>query len=217
MTINTTGWNRLRYTLWAPFYDGVTRFGRQRSRSVELLDLRPGERVLIDGAGTGADLRHIPSGVEIVATDITPAMIHRLRQRAERLGRPVDARVMDAEALDFPDASFDAVILHLIIAVVPDPVRAVREAARVLRPGGRAAVFDKFVADDAAPSAARRGLNIVANALFTDLTRSLGPLLSGTGLRVTQREPAMFGGMFEIALLRKDGDAATDGGGSAEP
>src|SRR5690606_16948604 len=114
MTINTTRWNRVRYTLWAPLYDRVASFTRQRRRSIELLGLRPGERVLVDGAGTGADLAFIPPGVAVVAIDLTPAMVPRIRRRAASLGRPVDARVMDAEHLDFPDASFDAVILHLI-------------------------------------------------------------------------------------------------------
>ncbi len=210
MTINTTRWNRVRYTLWAPLYDRVASFTRQRRRSIELLGLRPGERVLVDGAGTGADLAFIPPGVAVVAIDLTPAMVPRIRRRAASLGRPVDARVMDAEHLDFPDASFDAVILHLIVAVVPDPQAAVREAARVVRPGGRVAVFDKFVADGARPSLVRRALNPIANTLFTDLTRSLGPLLVGTGLRVVHREPALLGRFFEIAILRKEVEATPD-------
>lgn len=203
MGINTNRWNRLRYTLYAPIYDQVVRFRRPRRRSIELLELRPGERVLIDGAGTGADLDFIPQGVEVVATDITPAMVERIRTRATRLGRAVDVRVMDAHALDFPDGSFDAVILHLIVAVVPDPVRAVREAARVLRPGGRAAVFDKFVPEGGSASGVRRGINVVTNTLFSDVTRRLGPLLAGAGLNVVHREPAFLGGAFEIVLLRK--------------
>lgn len=203
MEINTNRWNRLRYTLYAPLYDRVVRFRGARRRSIGLLRLRPGERVLIDGAGTGADLDFIPPEVEVVATDLTPAMVERIRARARRLGRAVDARVMDAHALDFPDGSFDAVILHLIVAVVPDPERAMREAARVLREGGRAAVFDKFVPENQAPSLLRRALNPLANALFSDLTRRLGPLLEGTPLVLVHREPALLGGAFELALLRK--------------
>jgi phosphatidylethanolamine/phosphatidyl-N-methylethanolamine N-methyltransferase len=203
VTINTNRWNRLRYTFYAPFYDRVATFRRQRRRSIGLLNLRPRERVLVDGAGTGRDLDFIPDGVDVVATDLTPAMVERIRTRAIRLGRHVDARVMDAHALDFPDASFDAEILHLIIAVVPDPARALREAARVLRPGGRVVIFDKFVPEGRPPSVLRRGLNVVSNVLFTDVTRQLGALLEGTGLRVVHREPALLGRSFEIVLLTK--------------
>src|SRR5690606_8852460 len=80
--INTNRWNRLRYTLYAPVYDRVVRFQRPRRTSIDLLALRQGERVLIDGAGTGADLDFIPNGVEVVATDLTPAMVERIRARA---------------------------------------------------------------------------------------------------------------------------------------
>ena len=203
VSINTNLWNRLRYTVYAPLYDQMVKFQRPRRRSIELLELRAGERVLIDGAGTGADLDFIPRGVEVVATDLTPAMVERIRGRAARLGSDVDARVMDAHALDFPDGYFDAVILHLIVAVVPDPVKAVREAARVLRSGGRVAVFDKFVREGHSSSALRRAFNIVTNALFSDVTRKLGRLLAGTGLTVAHREPALLGGAFEVVLLRK--------------
>lgn len=203
MRVNTLGWNRIRYTLWAPFYDVAVRFRRQRQRSVGLLDLRPGERVLVVGAGTGADLPWIPAGVEVVAIDLTPAMVERVRRRAAERDRPVDARVGNAQDLEFPDASFDALILHLILAVVPDPVAAIREAERVLRPGGRAAVFDKWAPDGQRVSLLRRVLNLVANLLATDVTRQLGPLLAHTGLRVERREPAALGAAFQIALLRK--------------
>ena len=205
MTLNTNRWNRIRYTLYAPLYDRVASFAVQRRNSIELLALEPGERVLLVGAGTGADLPFIPDGVEIVAGDITPAMVDRIHRRAGRLGRPVEADVMDGQALPFPDGSFDAVVLHLIVAVIPDPAACLRETARVLRSGGRAVVFDKFVPDEQQPSAARRALNLVTNALFSDVTRRLGALLPGTGLRVVHRVPAGLGGRFEIALLRKEG------------
>jgi ubiquinone/menaquinone biosynthesis C-methylase UbiE len=203
--VNTNAWNRVRYTLLAPVYDRVAGFRAQRRRSLELLAPRPGERVLVVGCGTGLDLEWIPRGVEVVAGDLTPAMVERTRARAERLGRPVEARVMDAQALGLADASFDAVVLHLVLAVVPDPVAAIREAERVLRPGGRAAVFDKWVPDDSAPSPARRLLNLAANLVATDVTRRLGDLVAGTELRVEHREPAGAGGFFSIALLRRPG------------
>jgi phosphatidylethanolamine/phosphatidyl-N-methylethanolamine N-methyltransferase len=203
MPINTLGWNRIRYTLMAPVYDRVAGFRPQRRRSIELLAPQPGERILVDGCGTGADLAFLPPDVEVVATDLTPAMVERTRRRAEALGQTVDARVMDAQALELADGSFDAVVLHLILAVVPDPVAAIREAARVLRPGGRAVVFDKWVPDEGDASFARRAANLVSRIVATEITRKLGPLVAAAGLVVEQREPADRAGFFSIALLRK--------------
>jgi ubiquinone/menaquinone biosynthesis C-methylase UbiE len=205
--VESNAWNRIRYTLIAPLYDRVARFDSARRRSVGLLALHAGERVLIPGCGTGADLPFLPPEVEVVAGDITPAMVRRTRDRAERLGRAADVRLMDAAALDLPDATFDAVILHLILAVIPDPVGCIREAERVLRPGGRIAVFDKWVRDGARPSPLRRLANVFARVVATELTRSLGPLVAETGIALEHREPAGPFGLFEIALLRKPGKA----------
>ncbi|HET7464630.1 MAG TPA: methyltransferase domain-containing protein [Longimicrobium sp.] len=203
MPVNTLGWNRVRYTLLAPAYDRVAGFGAERRRSIELLAPRAGERVLVDGCGTGLDLAYLPADAGVTATDLTPAMVERTRRRAALLGRPVDARVMDAQALEFADATFDAVVLHLILAVVPDPDAAIREAERVLKPGGRAVVFDKWVAEGRRPSLLRRIGNVFASAAATDITRRLGDVLAGTGFVIEHREAAGPGGFFSIALLRK--------------
>ena len=199
MTINTNAWNRMRYTLYAPFYDRIVgRLARGRRRAIELLNVQPGERVLIVGCGTGLDLELLPRTAEITAIDLTPAMVEKTRAR----GVPVDARVMDASKLDFPDASFDVVILHLILAVVPDPYATAREAARVLRPNGRASIFDKFLPDERSPSLPRRALGAIANVVATNINRRLGDLLAGTGLRVVREEGGGMGGIFRAAIVK---------------
>jgi phosphatidylethanolamine/phosphatidyl-N-methylethanolamine N-methyltransferase len=200
--INTNRWNRARYTLYAPFYDLVARrIGRGRRRAVELLNVRPGERVLIVGCGTGLDLELLPRDCVVTAIDLTPAMVEKTRARAASLGMQVGARVMDAAHLELADGSFDCVLLHLILAVVPDPYATIRESERVLRPGGRASVFDKF--SRGRPSLLRRSFNVLTNALATDITRSLRDIVSRTELEIVQDEPSAFGGLFRVALLRR--------------
>jgi ubiquinone/menaquinone biosynthesis C-methylase UbiE len=199
-------WNRLRYTAWAPAYDaiaGAARFEPARRTSIARLQLAPGNRVLILGAGTGLDLPFLPLDVEVTAIDVTPAMLQRLQGRAVESSRHVTTHLMDARTLAFPDASFDAVVMHLILAVMPQPERGVREAVRVLKPGGRIAVFDKFLRDDERPTLKRRLFNAVASPLFSDLNRRLGPIVAGTGLVLEHDEPVAFGGAYRIATLRK--------------
>jgi ubiquinone/menaquinone biosynthesis C-methylase UbiE len=204
MNPNTNAWNRLRYGLYAPFYDVVARrLDRGRRRSIDILGLQPGERVLIPGCGTGLDLEHLSPSVRVTAGDLAPAMVRKTQARADALGLDADIRVMDAHALDLPDNSFDAALLHLILAVVPDPEAAIREVARVLRPGGRVGVFDKFLADAAEPSLVRRAASAVANVIATDLNRRLGPLLDASGLVLEREEPILFGGLFRVALIHK--------------
>lgn len=119
-------------------------------------------------------------------------MVERMQSRARQLGRNITTDVMDGQKLPIPDASFDAVVLHLILAVIPDPNACLREVARVLRPGGRAVVFDKFVPDEQSPSLARRGLNVLTAALFSSIIRRLAPLVQATDLEIIHREPAAF-------------------------
>ncbi len=203
MTTSTL-WDRLRYSLYAPVYDPVVRrLDAGRRRSLALADLQPGERVLIPGCGTGLDFPHLPSGLDVVAGDVAPGMNRATRATADRLSLDADIRPLDAHRLDLPDDSFDVVLLHLLLAVVPAPQAAIREAARVLRPGGRVAVFDKFLADGERPSLRRRLASAVARVVATDLNRQLGPLLSGAGFVLEHREPVLFGGLFKAALARK--------------
>lgn len=205
VSINTNLWNRIRYSCWAPFYDLIALPTRpMRRRSLALANLQPGERVLFVGAGTGLDLDFIAAGPIITATDLTPAMLEKLRHRADRLDLAVDARVMDGHALEFADGSFDVVILHFIVAVIPDPARCLREAARVLRLGGRAVILDKFAPDDGPLPLWLHLLNPIASFFATNVNRRLAPLLAAAGLRVVYREPAAFRGFFQIALAMKD-------------
>ena len=199
-------WDRIRYSIWAPIYDRLVArmdFGPSRRVAIDALALAPGSRVLIVGAGTGLDLEYVPAGVSVVAIDVTPAMLARLKRRAASRPGPIEARVMDARRLGFADASFDAVIAHLVIAVMPDPERGLREIDRVLKPVGRVSVFDKFLRDGEAASPVRRLVNLVARPLFSDMTRRLEPLLAGTALQIERDAPAAFGGWYRVITLRK--------------
>jgi ubiquinone/menaquinone biosynthesis C-methylase UbiE len=199
--LDSNRWNRLRYTFWAPVYDTlVGSFDAKRRHSLRLLDPRAGERVLLVGAGTGADLPHLPPGCVVLATDLTPAMLARARPRVQPGTHLV---VMDGQQLAAPAVAFDAVVLHLILAVIPDPVRCLQEAARCLRPGGRVVVFDKFVRVGRVPLALR-AVNPLARLLFSDMTRDFEEILerSGSALVVEHDAPAALGGLYRHQLLR---------------
>lgn len=120
--------------LSALLYDPVLALGERRGmaarRRALLRPLRG--RVLEIGAGTGLNLPHYPSDLELVLTEPDRAMAARLRRRFG-----VDVVPAPAEALPFEDASFDAVVSTLVLCTVDDPGAALAELRRVLRPGGR--------------------------------------------------------------------------------
>ena len=102
------------------------------------LPLRPGSQVLDVAAGTGAlALAAARTGAQVLGTDFSPGMVARIA--AANLPN-VEARVMDGQALDLPDASFDAAFSIFGVIMFPDWRRGLREMARVTRPGGRCAV-----------------------------------------------------------------------------
>ena len=116
---------------------------------------------------------------------------------------------MNGEAMTFPDSSFDAAVLHLILAVTPAPAKCAREVARVLRPGGRAVILDKFLPDSVPTPVVMGLLNPVASFFGTEITRRLGPILHESGLKLISVEPAGLTGYLKIALVRKpDGTGA---------
>lgn len=199
-----SGWRRARYSVYATFYDLGPGFVEERRRAISLLALQPGERVLVPGVGTGADLPLLPTSVEVLGIDLTPAMLQRARQH----GRPgVELRVMNAERLELPDESFDAVLLHQVLEPVRDAAACLAEAARVLRPGGRISVFDKFIPEDAPASpwkvALARAVDLVfttSKVRFSDvLARSRAPL-------VVEHEEASTP-PFSILVLRRPEEA----------
>jgi ubiquinone/menaquinone biosynthesis C-methylase UbiE len=93
--------------------------------------------VLEIGVGTGRNLPHYGEGVRLTGVELSPAMLEIAGARARELGREVDLRVGDAEALEFADQSFDTVVCTLSLCTIPDDRGAVAEVRRVLRPGGR--------------------------------------------------------------------------------
>jgi SAM-dependent methyltransferase len=107
-------------------------------RLCEAVDVSAGWKVLDVAAGNGnASLAAARRGCEVVATDYVETLLEGARRRAEAEGLPLTTKVADAEDLPFASGSFDAALSTVGVMFTPDPRRAARELARVVRPGGR--------------------------------------------------------------------------------
>ena len=197
------------YTLLAPVYDSLVSgpLDAYREKSLSRLKDTENKRILINGIGSGLDIPYLPDDASYVGTDITPAMLERAKKRASIDNREssldISFQVADSQDLPFEDKSFDIVVMHLILAVVPDPVLALQEANRVLRPGGNIFIFDKFI---------RPGQLAIVRRLLSTFIRHIATrtdvvfedvLSSCPKLEITSDEPALAKGWFRLIELKK--------------
>jgi ubiquinone/menaquinone biosynthesis C-methylase UbiE len=137
--------------LFAAMYDrmlaGVEKAGL-RERRARLLEAAHG-RVLEIGAGTGANLAFYgPNVGALTLTEPEPPMARRLAKHLREVSRRADLVEAGAEALPLPDAQFDTAVSTLVLCTIADPLRALREVWRVLKPGGQLLFIEHVRSDD---------------------------------------------------------------------
>jgi len=180
-----------------------------RRRAIKWVAPATDDRILLLGGGTGLDLKYLPAGARVTVLDAVPAMIRRAKARARRLHATVDTQVGDARALPFDDDAFDVILLHLFLSVVSEPEVVLAETARVLTPSGRASIYDKFVPEGEKPSLPRRALNPAARVVFSDFTRRLEPMLSGSRFELVEHRDAGLGGLYTASIVRTRAEAGS--------
>ncbi len=202
------------YARWAPVYDLVfgAVFERGRRAAIAAAE-RIGGRILEVGVGTGISLPDYSSASRICGIDISDAMLRKARERVAELGlaNVEELRVMDAEQLDFPDASFDVVVAQYVITTVPRPEAALDEFARVLKPGGEIVLVSRVGAEV--------GLRRSLERWFSPAARKLGwrtefsferyaRWAESSGIRLIERRAVPPLGHFSLIRFARDGGTA---------
>ena len=138
------------YDRWAPVYDIVFGpvFRRGRTAAVVAAE-RVGGRILEVGVGTGLSLSSYSAATRVVGIDISQPMLEKARGRVEkqRLDHVEAIAVMDAEQLEYADASFDVVVAQYVVTAIPNPEKALDEFLRVVRPGGEIILTSRLGAE----------------------------------------------------------------------
>lgn len=191
----------------APSYDKQIAFFEkvQFGGGREWLGARAQGRVLEVAVGTGRNLPHYAADGSITGIELSPAMLAIARQRAADLGRDVDLRTGDAEALPFPDEAFDTVVCALSLCTIPDPATAIGEMKRVLVAGGRLLLLD-HVGSTWPPIFAAQWLleRVTIPAAGEHFTRRQLPLVQAVGFEIVEVE-RLKAGTVERIFARKPG------------
>jgi ubiquinone/menaquinone biosynthesis C-methylase UbiE len=168
----------------------------RRSEEAGLRELRQGlladatGRVLEIGAGTGANLPHYGGSIEsLVVAEPQPPMLRRLQNRAHEYAPHPQVLQAPAEDLPFEDDSFDTVVSTLVLCGVDDQPRALREARRVLRPGGQLLFLEHVRADDPGLARFQDRMNWLNRfAVGCDCNRRTLGTIEATGFTVSRLE-----------------------------
>src|SRR3954447_26767867 len=147
-----------------------------RVDAIQRMGIRPGDRVLEVGVGTGINAALYPPDCSVTGIDLSSSMLEKARERVARKSvRNVRLLQMDAANLKFADDSFDIVYAPYVISVVPDPVAVTREMRRVCRPGGRIVILNHFRS---------------SNLLMARIERMISPLTVHIGFKSDLDLPA---------------------------
>jgi ubiquinone/menaquinone biosynthesis C-methylase UbiE len=159
--------------------------------------------VLEIAAGTARNLPFYPEDVTITGIELSPEMAELGRQRAAELGREIDLRVGDAEQLAFRHESFDTVVCTYGLCTIPDDAAAVREAKRVLRPGGRLLLAEHVRSPNPVVRTIERIVDPIAHKLGGDhMLREPLEHLKAEGFEIDELERRK-AGFVELVVARK--------------
>lgn len=198
---------RGRWERYAPHYDRDMGFFErlQFGGGREWVCSQAGGDVLEVAIGTGRNLPFYPDGVRLTGIDFGPAMLGIARKRAAELGREVDLREGDAQALTFPHASFDTVVCTLSLCGVPDDRAAIAEMHRVLRPGGKLLLLDHIGSHHRLIRLGQQLLEKLTLRIIGDhQTRRPLPLVEQAGFVIQRRERLKAGTMERLTAIKGD-------------
>ena len=173
------------YALYSPIYDFLFDwiFHPGRVAAIKLLDIRPNDRILEVGIGTGLNLPLYPSHCRITGIDISDKMLEKAQAKTEELGMDnVTLKVMDAGATDFGDSEFDRALATYVISAVPDPLSVLGEMRRIVKPGGTIVILNHFRSESRLVGVLEDWVSPLCASLGWKSNLALTPLLNQVGL-----------------------------------
>lgn len=189
------------YRRLAPIYNWVfgAVFEEGRRATIQTLAARPGERVLEVGVGTGITLRSWPKHARVTAIDISPDMLAKARETcAKHRVTNVEVRQMDAQAMTFPDNSFDKIAAMYVVSVAPNLPALLKEIKRVCVPDGRICIVNHFAHRNRIVRQMERGLSSFAGFLGFETALPIEAITDQAGLRIHATRSVNWGGYWSL-------------------
>lgn len=196
------------YQRYAKFYNVY--FGKMlnpgRVKAIEVASLKPGERVLEVGVGTGLSLPHYPVDVEVNGIDMSEKMLKKAQLLVddENLVNIKSLEIMNAEKMTFADNSFDVVMAMHVVTVVTHPDLFALELKRVCKPGGRIIIVNYFHDSSRPIGKVSKMMAPYAKYIGFKPDVTLNHLLEVSNLKVEKRIPVNMFSIWDVLLVRND-------------
>ncbi|WP_410509134.1 class I SAM-dependent methyltransferase [Methanosarcina hadiensis] len=168
-------------------------YGKWRKKALSNLK----GRVLETGVGTGRNLEYYPAGAQVTGIDNSEGMLDKAQKKARDRAN-ITLLLMDAEYMDFPDNTFDYVVTTFVLCSIPDPVKALKEMKRVLKPSGELIALEHMRSKN--PLIAR--IEDLVNPLMSfligdDMTRNTVENIKKAGFTITEEKNLAFKDIFK--------------------
>lgn len=178
------------YAGYSNVYDALFKrfFYPRIKHAITYMDIKPGDRILDVGVGTGLSLSVFPRYCSVVGIDLSTEMLRKAKEKIDenRLDN-IKVLSMDAMSVGFKDDSFDKVFISHVVSVVPDPYKVMQEVKRVCRKGGQVVIVNHFKSKNKLVETVEKIINPVCKKIGWRSDLCLNEFIDKSGLNVKEK------------------------------
>jgi len=178
------------YAGYSHVYDALFKrfFYPRIKHAITFMDIKPGDRILDVGVGTGLSLPLYPKYCRVVGIDLSTEMLGKARDKiTENRLENINVLSMDAMSIGFRDDTFDKIFISHVVSVVPDPYRVMSEVRRVCRKGGQVVIVNHFKSRNPVVERVEQIINPICEKIGWRSDLCLNEFIKKSGLHVYKK------------------------------